>query len=128
MPNHPVLTGEIARRLASAIALAPGVSEATICGRKGEVAVSSGVADSREEAALTRFLAQRAEAMTADGDLRGMGRTVAASHLEQITLSGAEGDSLVVALAECLALVSLQRGASPAAVASTIRLIARRYI
>ena len=59
------------------------------------MAGSSGGADPGKEAALTRFLVQRAEAMTADGDLRGMGRTVAASHLEQITLSDPSGDSPV---------------------------------
>ena len=123
----PAFTDALARRLVSAIVLAPGVSEAMVCGREGEVAVSSGGADPGKEAALTRFLVQRAEAMTADGDLRGMGRTVAASHLEQITLSDPSGDSLLLAMPECFALVSLRRGATANSVASSIRVIARRY-
>ncbi len=123
----PAFTDALARRLVSAIALAPGVGGATVCGREGEVAVSSGDADSRKVAALTRFLAQRAEAMTEDGDLRGMGRTVATSHLQQITLSGPAGDSLLLSMPGCFALVSLQRGASATTVASSIRAIARRY-
>ena len=127
MPASPALTDAFARRLSNAIALAQGVREVTICGREGDVAVSSGSADSRKEAALTRFLAQRAEAMTADGDLRGMGRTVASSTLEQITLSNADGDSLLMALPECFALVALKRGAAPSIVAASIRAIARRY-
>ncbi len=129
MPDQgfPAFTGELAQRLVSAIALAPGVGSATVCGREGEVAATSGEADARKEAALTRFLAQRAEAMTEDGDLRGMGRMVANSHLEQITLSGPTGDSLLVSMPECFALVSLQRGASATTVASSIRAIARRY-
>ena len=117
----------LAERMVSAIGLAPGVGNVTVCGREGEVAVSSGDADSRKEAALTRFLAQRAEAMTEDGDQRGMGRTVATSRLEQISLSGVAEDSLIVAMPDCYALVSLTRGASPTNVASAIRAIARRY-
>lgn len=121
------LTDAVARRLVSAIALTPGVGGATVCSREGEVAVSSSDADPRKEAALTRFLAQRAEAMTEDSDLRGMGRAVAASRLEQISLSGPAGDSLLLAMPGCFALVSLNRGASPTAVAAAIRVIARRH-
>ena len=120
-------TDTVARRLVSAIALSPGVGSVMVCGREGEVAAASGDADARKEGALTRFLAHRAEAMTEDGDLRGMGRTVATSHLEQITLSGPAGDSLLVAMPGCFALVALQRGASATTVASSIRVIARRY-
>ena len=129
MPDHPApaFTDALARRLVSAIALAPGVSEAMVCGREGESAVSSGDKDPRKTAALTRFLAQRAEAMTEDGDLRGMGRTVATSQLEQITLSGPAGDSLLIAMPACFALVSLHRGAAASTVASSLRAIARRY-
>ena len=65
--------------------------------------------------------------MTVDGDLRGIGRTVATSQLEQITLSGAGGDSLVVAVPGCFVLVALHRGALPATVAASIRAVARRY-
>ncbi|MEO6398120.1 MAG: hypothetical protein ABIP13_06595 [Tepidiformaceae bacterium] len=121
------LSTAVAQRMVSAITLAPGVGDVTICGREGEVAVSSGKADSRKEAALTRFLAQRAEAMTEDGDRRGMGRTVATSRLEQISLSGPGGDSVIIAGPDYYALVSLTRGASSTNVASAIRAIARRY-
>ncbi len=129
MPDQvaPAFTDSLARRLVNAIALAPGVRSATVCGREGEVAAGSGEADAHKEAALTRFLAHRAEAMTEDGDLRGMGRTVATSHLEQITLSGPTGDSLLMALPGCFAMVSLQRGASATTVASSLRAIAQRY-
>lgn len=129
MPEQPApaFTDALARRLVSAIALASGVGEAMVCGREGEAAVSSGDGDPRKAAALTRFLAQRAEAMTHDGDLRGMGRTVATSQLGEITLSGPAGDSLLIAMPECFALVSLQRGASASTVTSSLRAIARRY-
>ena len=61
-----------------------------------------------------------------DGDLRGMGRTVATSQLGEITLSGPAGDSLLIAMPECFALVSLQRGASASTVTSSLRAIARK--
>ncbi|MEP6870592.1 MAG: hypothetical protein ABI939_01950 [Anaerolineaceae bacterium] len=123
----PTFTEAFAQRLVNAIALAPGVREVTVCGREGDVAFTSGGADCRKEAALARFLVQQAEAMTDDGDLRGIGRTVATSQLEQITLSGAEGDSLVVVIPDCFALVELHPGAAPANVAASIRAVARRY-
>ena len=121
------ISEETARRFAIAAGETQGVASLIVCGRDGEVLAGSGPVDVRKEAALASFIVQRAEALAQDGDLRGMGRSLAHGRLEEITLSGPAGDSVLLSFPHCFALVSMRPGVSgPAAVAS-LRNIARRY-
>lgn len=122
-----VLSDDLARRFAASLAQCEGVEAVIVCGREGEALAGSGGPDVRKEAALASFVAQRAEALTEDGDLRGMGKALANSRLEEIVLSGPGGESLLLAFDQCYAFVSLQRGAAPTPVAAALRVVARRY-
>ncbi|MBA4180736.1 MAG: hypothetical protein C0506_09130 [Anaerolinea sp.] len=126
-PAHPPLTEETARRFANAAAQAPGVAEVIVCGREGNVLAGANASDVGREAALASFVAQRAEALTEDGDLRGMGKAVANSHLEEIVVSGPSGEAVLLSFPCCYAYVPLARGAAPATVTASLRVIARRY-
>ena len=98
-----------------------------VCGRDGKVIACSGESDGTREAALAGFLASRAEALIEDGDLRGMGKAVAMSQLQEIVLSGANGDAVLLSLPECYVFASLHAGANPHSVTASLRVIAGRY-
>lgn len=116
------------RRLADAIARVEGVGSVVVCSRDGEVAGSNGSGDPAREAALAAFIAYRAEALVADSDLRGLGRTLAGSHLEQAALAGPGGEALIFAHSGSYAFVSVARGAFGEVVGPAVRAILGRYV
>lgn len=118
---------ETARRFAASAAEAQGVAAVIVCGREGDVLAGSGPVDVRKEGALASFIAQRAEALAEDGDLRGMGKSLANGRLEEITLSGPAGESVLLSFPQCYAFVSLRRGANGPATVASLRVIAQRY-
>ncbi|MGH2632456.1 MAG: hypothetical protein ACRDG3_03510, partial [Tepidiformaceae bacterium] len=64
-------------RAARALKETPGVTGVVICNGEGEVlSTLDGGANAAREGALATFAARRAEALTMDGDLRGMGKVV----------------------------------------------------
>lgn len=121
------ISEETARRFAAAAGETPGVASVIVCGRAGEVLAGSGPLDVRKEAALASFIVQRAEALAQDGDLRGMGRSLATGQLQEITLSGPAGDSVLLAFPNCFAVVSMGPAVSGPAAVTSLRNIARRY-
>jgi hypothetical protein len=78
----------VASRLAAALAAIDGVRSALVCDAQGAALASSGCAEPARAAALASFVALRAEALPVDGDLRGMGRQLAGSHLEHVLVAG----------------------------------------
>ena len=120
-------TAEVAGRFAASAAQAEGVAGVTVCAREGSVVTGAGRVDVRREGAMASFVAQRAEALAEDGDLRGMGKAVAMSQLQEIVLSGANGDAVLLSLPECYVFASLHAGANPHSVTASLRVIAGRY-
>ena len=85
---------------------------------EGEVLGESGVGEPPRAAALATFIARRAESLSLDGDLRGMGRLLATGHLEHVAISGDAGDALVLAPGSCFVFLTLQRAYPAASVAT----------
>jgi hypothetical protein len=122
------LTQETAQLLAAAAAETGGVSAVAVCSREGDVLAGSGAGDLRKEAALASYIVQRVESLAQDGDLRGMGRSVASGVLEEIILSGRTGDGVLLSFPDCHVLVSLRPGVSGPPTVASLRNISRRYI
>jgi len=107
---------ELAARAANAAAAVEGVSSAVICSSEGAVLGAAGAADPAREAALASFVALRAEALPVDGDLRGMGKQLAGSRFEHMTITGAGGECMIYRLAdESYLSVRIAPGRGPAA-------------
>ncbi len=121
------VTPEFATRVASAMANASGVESAVVCGEGGAVLGVAGSSNAPRDAALGAFVAQRADALSADGDLRGMGRLVAGSHFQQVTASWPGGEALIIAFGDAHLFVALRRGVSAESAAPALRTILRRY-
>ena len=84
------IEGVAGNRLASALATVTGVERALVATLEGELVAAEPAVDGTEagrEAALATFVAKRAEALSTDGDLRGMGRLLAAFLLSLKVLS-----------------------------------------
>lgn len=118
-------------RLAGAIATVMGVERALIATLEGDLVAAEpagSAAEAGREAALATFVAKRAEALSTDGDLRGMGRVLATSRLERVTISSGAGETLLYAPGSCYVLVSLRRGSPVAVSAPAIEQVLRRYV
>lgn len=122
-----LVTLELAARVASAVATAPGVESAVVCGDGGAVLGSVGSNSAPQDAALAVFVAQRADALSADGDLRGMGRLVSGSSFQQVTACWPGGEAVVMTFADTHVFAPLRRGVSAESAAPTLRTILRRY-
>lgn len=111
------ISRDIANRLASAAAGVDGVRSAIVCSADGAVLGSAGAAEAAKEAALVSFVALRAEALPVDGDLRGMGRQLAGSRFNHLSVAGERGEMLLYNLAHG-AYLSVQLAAGRSASAS----------
>ena len=105
----------------------PGVTGAIVCTRDGEVLGTTGEQGARD-AALATFMVRRAEALTMDGDLRGLGRLVTGSTLRHIVLSCRREGGLCIASGDHLVLVSCRGGIPGASLLEQINAIIRRYL
>jgi hypothetical protein len=119
---------DLAGRLALTLADLPGVTGALISSLEGDVLGDSGVADAARSAALATFVAHRADNLSLDGDLRGMGRLLASSQLDHVAISGDPGDAVVLAPGSCFVFLTLQRAYPVASVATPALLLLRRYL
>jgi len=119
---------DVARRLALALSQIEGVKGALVCSREGAVLGTTSEADPAREAALASFLAVRAESLSIDSDLRGMGRQLAGSHLQQITLAGPAGEALLLAVRDAYLFVSIAPGRSTPAISLLVAQTAKRYL
>lgn len=119
---------DLAGRLAVTLADLPGVAGALIASLDGEVLAESGVGDAPRTAALATFVAHRAGNLALDGDLRGMGRLLAGSHLDHVAISGDSGDAVILAPGSCFVFLALQRAYPVASVATPAHLLLRRYL
>ena len=105
----------------------PGVTGAIVCTRDGEVLGTTGEQGARD-AAFATFMVRRAEALTMDGDLRGLGRLVTGSTLRHIVLSGRREAGICIAAGDHLVLVSCRGGVPGASLLERINVIIRRYL
>ena len=109
----------------------PGVTGAIVCTRDGEILGITGDTTGDQgarDAALATFMVRRAEALTMDGDLRGLGRLVTGSTLRHIVLSGRRESGLCIASGDHLVLVSCRNGIAGASLLEQINVIIRRYL
>ena len=119
---------EVARRLGFALAKIDGVRGVLVSSRDGAVLDASGQVDPPRDAALTSFVGSRAESLSIDSDLRGMGRMLAGSRLESITLSGPLGESIVLPAGNAFVFVPLMPGKPAGSVGPIAASTARRYL
>lgn len=125
------IDGVAGNRLAAALATVTGVERALVTTLEGELVAAEpagAAAEAGREAALATFVAKRAEALSTDGDLRGMGRVLAASQLERVTISSNAGETLLYAPGRCYVLVSLRRGIPVAVSTPALEQVLRRYV
>jgi hypothetical protein len=94
--NAGTAAAELAGRLVWALRDLPGVTGVAACTGDGELLAASDEGAGPREAALAAFLACRGEALTSDGDLRGIGRLLAVSHLEHVTVAGPRSEFVVL--------------------------------
>lgn len=118
----------LAGTLATALAQLPGVQGALVSSLAGEALGAAGVTDPRRGAALATFIASRAEALSSEDDMRGMGRMLAGSRLDHIVIATASAETLIIAAGPCYVLITLGRGAVAASVATAASLLLRRYL
>ena len=126
--QSPEVSKEVARRLGFALAKIEGVRGVLVASRDGAVLDANGQVDPPRDAALTSFLGSRAESLSIDSDLRGMGRMLAGSRLESITLSGPAGDSILLPAGTAYVFVPLLPGRPAASVATVAATTAKRYL
>lgn len=88
-----------------------GVAGVTIIDDSCQPASSAGASDARRDAVLTAFLATRVRAMTAEGDLRGIGRQLRESLLLHASCSGRNREFLIIPNGDVTAFASLKPGA-----------------
>lgn len=105
-------------RLANSAVGIDGVRSALVLDAEGAVLGSAGFADPAREAAVASFVALRAEALPVDGDLRGMGRQLAGSRLQHVSISGPSGDHLIFALDGPYLYLELIPGRAPAVISA----------
>ena len=79
-------------------------------------------------AALATFVARRAEALSLDGDLRGMGKVLAESSIQHLAIQGDGGDCAVLVAAGCYVTLILQRAHPAEATVNAARVLLRRYL
>jgi len=117
-------------RAARALKETPGVTGVVIGTAEGDVlsTADAGNSNAAKETALATFAGRRAEALTMDGDLRGMGRLVAGSMLRHIVWSGPRGDAVCIPLPGHVVFASCRPGAAGDALVASVNLIIRRYL
>lgn len=119
---------DTAGRLALALSQIEGIQEALICSRDGAVLATTSATDPGREAALASFLGVRAESLSIDSDLRGMGRQLAGSRLRQITLAGPSGDALLLPIGDAYLFVSIAAGRPSTPISLLVAQTAKRYL
>ena len=126
--SHPRADGP--DRAARALKETPGVTGVAICSNEGELLSTGDAAHSNaaREAALATFACRRGEALTMDGDLRGMGKLVAGSGLRHIVWSGARGDAVCIPWSGHVVFAACRPGAGGDALLASAALIVRRYL
>ena len=125
--KESAVTAELGTRVANAVAAAPGVEGVVLCNGDGAVLGASSTTTATRDAALASFVTQRAEALSGDGDLRGMGRLVSGSHFQQLSACWPGGEALVLTFADAHLFASLRRGVSAESAAPALRTILHRY-
>lgn len=117
-------------RAARALKETPGVTGVAICSAEGDLLSTADAArpDTSREAALATFACRRGEALTMDGDLRGMGKLVAGSGLRHIVWSGPRGDAVCIPWTGHVVFAACQPGAAGEALLASAGLIVRRYL
>lgn len=126
--QSPEVSKEVARRVGYALAKIDGVRGVLVSSRDGAVLEANGQVDPARDAALTSFLGSRAESLSIDSDLRGMGRMLAGSRLESITLSGPAGESILLPAGSAYVFVPLMPGHPAASIAPVAASTAKRYL
>lgn len=117
---------DLASRLANAASGIDGVRSAVVCSAEGAVLGSAGAPEPAKDAALASFIALRAEALSVDGDLRGMGRQLAGSAFSHLAVSGVHDETLLYTLNNGAYLsVQLAPGRSTAAAQPLTSLVRR---
>lgn len=121
------MNGELANRLTMDLSALAGVTAAVVTSPQGQVLGAAGHQRPAQAAALSAFLAGRAEAGTAGGDLRGLGRVLADSHLEEISFAGQQGEGIVLVAPEWSLFATFDRGTSTDMIRPLLRQAIRRY-
>ena len=121
------MTREMGQRMAADASTIQGVARAVVCARDGDVLGATGDPEPQRAAALGSFLSGRGEAMALGGDLRGLGRVVADSHLREVRVTGANGDVIVVEGAQGRVVAGLTRGGANDATGTALRSLVQRY-
>jgi hypothetical protein len=120
--------GGVALRLAAVTASLAGVNHVTIANADGVCLASAPAGDARDAAALTMFLLGQAGALTEeDGDLRGMGRQLTGSRLQEVLLTGPAGDTAAYPWGTGGLLVEFRAGVLSAVTRPSIHAALRRY-
>lgn len=116
-------------RAARALKETPGVAGVVICDEQGEilVATEAGSATARE-GALATFASRRGEALTLEGDLRGMGKVLAGSQLRHIVWSGPRGDAICLSSPGSHTFLACRPGAAGEVLLASAAAIIRRYL
>lgn len=121
------MTREMGQRMAADASTIQGVARAVVCARDGDVLGATGDPEPQRAAALGSFLSGRGEAMTLGGDLRGLGRVVADSHLREVRVTGANGDVIVVESGQGRVIAGLARGTANDTTGAALQSLVRRY-
>ncbi len=123
----PLANPETASRIARAIAATPGVESVTVSSAAGAALAQANSGAPAREAALASFVAGRAEALSADGDLRGMGRLVTDGRLLQVVAAWPGGEALILSAAGLHVFVAFKRGTSAESTSPGLRAILKRF-
>jgi hypothetical protein len=124
-PAEP-LSRELATRIAHAVSNLEGVRSVTLCSSEGQPLATVNERDPARTAALASFLALRVEALPTDGDLRGMGKQLAGSHVLQVAISGGASEATLLPLQGAYLYLTHAPGRG-AALAAGLQPIVRRF-
>lgn len=122
--SNPMET-DSAERIVGFIAHQDGVSSATVATLEGTALASSGTPEAGREAALGAFICERAEELSGDGDLRGMGKVVSESAFRELAIHGGENEGLVIRLEGACLVLATRPGQLAAAERSVTPVVTR---
>ena len=125
--DEQAMPREVADRIAGYLSQQDGVTAATVTGTEGQLLASAGADDPQREAALAAFICERAEEISQEGDLRGMGKLVAESEFQQLALAGPTTEGLVIRLQGRAAVLVTGPAGQLARAATATSVVSNRY-
>lgn len=118
------LPREAAERIVGFLSNQDGVRAVTVTS-PGGLPIASSLPEAETDASLAAFICERAEELTAEGDLRGMGKLLSDSVFQELTISGQNREEMVVCLDGGCLLVSLDPFKVTSAVESVAPVVKR---